>query len=69
MSEPPIELMYKPPGASEHINITVALDEIILTLKELEERVRMIEDWCDSVAAISHIYTDGDDIIPLGGTD
>lgn len=66
---PPVELMYKPPGMQEHINITEALDEIILTLRELEERVHVIEEWCDSVASIAHIYNDEDDIIPLGGTD
>tara|TARA_A100001011_G_scaffold324316_1_gene346605 strand:+ start:410 stop:595 length:186 start_codon:yes stop_codon:yes gene_type:complete len=61
VSEPPIELMYKPPGASEHINITEALDEIILTLRELEERMTIVEEFCDQVAHLENeIY---------GGTD
>ena len=53
--------MYKPPGASEHINITEALDEIILTLRELEERMAIVEEFCDQVAHLENeIY---------GGTD
>ncbi len=49
---PPFELMYKQPGAAEHQNITEALDEIILTLRELDIRVRQIEEWCDQVTAL-----------------
>ena len=39
-----IDLMYRPPGESEHKNITDVLDEIILKLRELEERLNNMEE-------------------------
>ena len=38
------ELMYKPPGATEHQNITEVLDKIILRLESLTNRVQILED-------------------------
>ncbi len=38
-----IELMYRQPGAEKHQNITDVLDEVILRLRSLSERVTAIE--------------------------
>ena len=38
-----IELMYRQPGLPEHQNITDVLDEIILTLRDMEDRLTRIE--------------------------
>ena len=46
-----VELMYRQPGLPEHQNITDVLDEMILTLRELNERVTIIEEFCDQVIA------------------
>ena len=46
-----IELMYRQPGLPEHQNITDVLDEIIFTLRELEERMTIVEEFCDAVSA------------------
>ena len=40
----PIELMYRQPGNSEHQNITDVLDEIILKLREIDSRLKQLED-------------------------
>jgi len=42
--EPPVELMYRPPGEDEHKNITQVLDEIIITLRDLTDRVTKLEE-------------------------
>ncbi len=39
-----VELMYRQPGAAEHQNITDVLDEVILSLRSLTERVTAIEN-------------------------
>ena len=39
-----IELMYRQPGEEKHQNITEVLDEVILTLRELTERITVIEN-------------------------
>ena len=64
--EEKIELMYKAPGASDHQNITEVLDEILLTLGELSERVKIVEEFCDQVAALENAKLD-DEL--FGGTD
>ncbi len=38
-----VELMYRQPGAEKHQNITDVLDEVILSLRSLSERVTAIE--------------------------
>ncbi len=38
------ELMYRQPGCSTHQNITDVLDEIIIALRDLTERVIELED-------------------------
>ena len=38
------ELMYRQPGCSTHQNITDVLDEIIITLRDLTDRVIELED-------------------------
>ena len=52
--EPKVELMYRQPGKTEHQNITDVLDEIILTLGELNERLTIVEEFCDQVAALTN---------------
>ena len=39
-----VELMYRQPGADKHQNITDVLDEVILSLRSLTERVTAIEN-------------------------
>ena len=39
-----IELMYRQPGLPEHQNITDVLDEIILKLREIEQRLTSLEN-------------------------
>ena len=39
-----VELMYRQPGAETHQNITDVLDEIIIALRDLTERVCKLED-------------------------
>ena len=58
--EPKVELMYRQPGLPEHQNITDVLDEMILSLRELSERMTSVEEFCDEVASYENNY---------GGTD
>ena len=51
-----VELMYRQPNNDEHQNITEVLDEIILTLRELSERVTILEEFCDQVAHLENTY-------------
>jgi hypothetical protein len=39
-----VELMYRQPGEETHQNITDVLDEIIITLRDLSERLSKLED-------------------------
>tara|TARA_R110002050_G_scaffold5397_1_gene24075 strand:- start:746 stop:883 length:138 start_codon:yes stop_codon:yes gene_type:complete len=39
-----VELMYRQPGVQHHQNITDVLDEIIITLRELNERITKLEE-------------------------
>ena len=55
-----LELLYRQPGLPDHQNLTDVMDEIILTLRELSERVKIIEEFCDQVAELENNY---------GGTD
>ena len=47
--EPPVELMYRPPGMDHHKNITDVLDEIITELKKLNERVLDLEELAEQI--------------------
>ena len=44
MDEEKVELMYRQPGCSTHQNITDVLDEIIIALRDLTDRVIKLED-------------------------
>ena len=45
MSEPmKTQLMYREPGKKEHRDITHVLDDIIVKLQELEERIIKLEE-------------------------
>ena len=44
MSEQKVELMYRQPGVQHHQNITDVLDEIIIALRDLSERVSKLEE-------------------------
>ena len=44
MSEQKVELMYRQPGVETHQNITDVLDEIIIALRDLSERITKLED-------------------------
>ena len=39
-----VELMYRQPGLPNHQNITDVLDEIIITLRDLSERIIKLEE-------------------------
>ena len=59
--EPKVELMYRQPGLPEHQNITDVLDEIILTMRELSERMTVVEEFCDQVAELENENFGGTD--------
>ena len=40
----PPKLMYRPPGKEKHENITKVLDDIILKLESLENRLTSLEN-------------------------
>jgi len=42
--EPPVELMYRPPGEDEHQNITKVLDGMIIEMKNQTDRVTKLEE-------------------------
>ena len=44
MDKEKVELMYRQPGAETHQNITDVLNEIIITLRDLSERITKLED-------------------------
>ena len=47
-----VHFMYRQPGLSSHQNITDVLDEIILAVRELSERVIVLEEFCDDIAKL-----------------
>ena len=55
-----MQLMYRQPGCDTHQDITKVMDELILTLRELCERMTIVEEFCDLVAELENNY---------GGTD
>ena len=56
-----IELMYRQPGVSVHQKLTDVMDEMILTLRELSERMTIVEEFCDQVAEFENENYGGTD--------
>ena len=56
-----IELMYRQPGVSTHQKLTDVMDELILTVRELSERVTILEEFCDQVAELENENYGGTD--------
>ena len=56
-----VQLMYKQPGCDTHQNLPDVLNEIILTLRELSERVLILEEFCDQVAELENETYGGTD--------
>ncbi len=44
MSEPPFKLMYRRPDRDEYQKLTDVMDEIIIKLNDLSERLESIEN-------------------------
>lgn len=49
MSEPPVELMYRPPGEDEHQNITQVLDGMIIELRNQSQRILELEELVEKL--------------------
>ena len=49
-----IELMYRQPGCESHQRLTDVMDEVILAVRELSERVTILEEFCDQVAKLEN---------------
>ena len=47
--EDKVELMYRQPDREDHQNLTEVLDEMVLLLKEIDERVNVLENYIDSL--------------------
>ena len=47
-----VKFMYRQPGVSDHQNITDVLDQVILAVRELTERVIVLEEFCDEIAKL-----------------
>ena len=47
--EPPVELMYRPPGSDVHQNITQVLDEMISQLERQEDRILELEEQVEQL--------------------
>ena len=50
--EPPVELMYRPPGSDVHQNITQVLDELILQVRRQDERILELEEQVEQLLLI-----------------
>ena len=50
--EPPVELMYRPPGDDKHKNITQVLDELILQVRRQDERILDLEEQLEQLLLI-----------------
>ena len=44
-----VELMYRPPGESEHKNITQVLDELIILTRRQDERILELEELVEQL--------------------
>jgi len=49
MAEPPVELMYRPPGEDEHQNITKVLDDMIIELRNQSQRLLELEELVENL--------------------
>ena len=49
---PDVELMYRPPGESEHKNITQVLDELIVLTRRQDERILALEEQIEQLLLI-----------------
>ena len=56
-----IELMYRQPGVSTHQKLTDVIDELILTVRELSERMTILEEFCDQIAELENENYGGTD--------
>ena len=56
-----VMLMYRQPGCESHQDITKVMDELIITLRELCERMTIVEEFCDQVAALENEHFGGTD--------
>ena len=56
-----MQLMYRQPGCELHQDITKVMDELILTLRELCERMTIVEEFCDQVANLENENFGGTD--------
>ena len=56
-----IELMYRQPDVDTHQKLPEVLDEIILAVRELSERVTVLEEFCDQVAELENEHYGGTD--------
>ena len=50
--DPDVELMYRPPGAEKHSNITDVLDELIEQVRRQEERIFELEEQVEQLLLI-----------------
>ena len=50
--EPPVELMYRPPDEENHKNITQVLDELILQVRRMDERILDLEEQVEQLLLI-----------------
>lgn len=49
MSEYKMELMYRAPGRENHQNITEVLDEVMISLENLQNRLTKLENDYETV--------------------
>ena len=56
-----IELMYRQPGVATHQKLTDVIDELILTVRELSERMTILEEFCDQVSKLENENYGGTD--------
>ena len=64
-----VQLMYRQPGLPNHQNITDVLDEIILAVRELSERVIILEEYCDELSKLDEEFLHEVNESNYGGTD
>ena len=50
--EPDVELMYRPPGAVNHSNITTVLDELITKVRTQDKRLLELEEQVEQLLLI-----------------
>ena len=47
--EPDVELMYRPPGAEKHSNLTKVIDELIIQVRRQDERILDLEEQVEQL--------------------